>query len=147
MNHKVILLGLYVITFAVNLFTSIKYPDANIGIQHIAVSLVLFSYVLFFISKEIRNKRVISKLKIFLLLGAVVNIAVYVINLFEGRVMDLVANIQYPAFLLFTTPLFGLNMLSNLNVGSFSLIIALIYAVTIIFMKILPVVYKKKQVI
>ncbi|WP_107838654.1 hypothetical protein [Metasolibacillus meyeri] len=128
MNHKVILLGLYVIAFAVNLFTSIKYPDATIGIQHIVVSLVLFSYVLFFISKEISNKKVISKLKIFLLLGAV-------------------ANIQYPAFLLFTAPLFGLNMLSNLNVGSFSLIIALVYAVTIIFIKILPVVYKKKQVI
>lgn len=134
MKHKwlIVLIVTYLIAFFRNLMPSLKYPDSNLTILYLLVTLLLLFFLLLFIIKVPFNVKVNKGIKLFLIAGFLSGIIVYLINLFEmtlrdNVILDVIASIQYPLYLLFTTPLFGLNYLLDINVGVFSLLMSAVY--------------------
>lgn len=73
-------------------------------------------------------------LKIFSIFGMISGVIVFVITTFEhvmigNGILDVIATIQYPFYLIFITPLFGGNILFDLSYGSYSLLMSLFYGV------------------
>lgn len=50
----------------------------------------------------------------------------------EYAILDMIASIQYPFYLMFTTPLFGVNSLFDINYETFSLLMSAVYILAFI---------------
>ena len=127
-----ILITLYVIAFITNLMPAAKYPDTTMNSLNLLVS-ILFLITLLIFTKKASNKW----LKMFLLLGSISGLVVYAIKRFEDTMMnyviwDIIASIQYPFYLIFTTPLFGINYLFQMNYEIFSLLMSAVYVIALI---------------
>ena len=66
--------------------------------------------------------------------GAISGVIVFVITTFEhamigNGILDVIASIQYPFYLIFVTSLFGGNILFDLSYGAYSLWMSLFYGV------------------
>ena len=110
----IVLSSLYVLAFIVNLIPSIMFPDATIQPIHAVASGLLL--VCMFGTCLLRNR--VAKLLILAILFA--SVTVFTLISFESYVYDIVLldalfAIQYPLYVLFVTPLFGLNYFLNVN--------------------------------
>ncbi|OZU87583.1 hypothetical protein CIL03_15955 [Virgibacillus indicus] len=124
----ILLIGSYLLAFSINLMPSIKHPDSSIGTFNALVT-ILFMVLLLMYSKK--GSRI---LKIFSIFGVISGVIVFVITTFEhvmigNGILDVIATIQYPFYLIFITPLFGGNILFDLSYGSYSLLMSLFYGV------------------
>lgn len=124
----ILLIGSYLLALSINLMTSIKHPDSTIGIFNLLVT-VLFMVLLLLYSKK--GSKI---LKIFSIFGVISGVILFVITTFEhsmigNGILDVIASIQYPFYLIFITPLFGGNILFDLSYGSYSLWMSLFYGV------------------
>lgn len=114
----------YFIAFSLNLVPSIKHPDSTMNsFNLLAASLFLIALL------TAVKKGSIKGIKLFLIGGFVSGLVVYVFKLMEDTLMshavlDVIAAIQYPVYLLFITPLFGMNYLFDISYGRFSLLMA-----------------------
>jgi len=122
----VLVIGTYLLSFSVNLIPSLKHPDSILHIHNLIVS-ILFTVVLLIITK-LGSKKIIF----FSLVGIVAGVLVYLLQQFEdilinNVVLDTIASIQYPLYILFITPIFGVNLFFNLDYGVFSLVLAIFY--------------------
>ncbi|TCI30626.1 hypothetical protein EVJ33_04825 [Exiguobacterium sp. SL-10] len=118
----VVLSSIYVIAFAVNLIPSIMFPDATIQPIHAAASGLLLVCMLG--TCLLRNR--VAKLLIMAILFA--SVTVFSLISFETYMYDIVLldalfSIQYPLYILFVTPLFGLNFFLNVNPEYVSLLV------------------------
>ncbi|WP_337017976.1 hypothetical protein [Oceanobacillus massiliensis] len=73
-------------------------------------------------------------MKVYALVGVISGVFVFVITTFEHAmfdnvILDSIASLQYPFYLIFTTPVFGVNILFDLSYGSYSLLMSLFYGV------------------
>lgn len=105
----------YVIALIVNIIPSATFPDATIRPLHAAASVALLFCLLG--TCLLRNQ--VAKLYITALLFA--SVTVFTLNSFETYMRDILLldalfSIQYPLYILFVSPLFGLNFF--LNVGA-----------------------------
>lgn len=133
----IILITFYLIAFITNLIPSIKYPDTTMNILNLTVTILFLMTLLIFTKKASYNSKSNKGLKTILLLGFISGIVVYVIKRFEETmlnyvILDMIASIQYPLYLIFTTPLFGLNYLFQMNYGIFSLLMSAVYVISLI---------------
>ncbi|SDQ81179.1 hypothetical protein SAMN05216232_0166 [Virgibacillus subterraneus] len=122
----IFLIGSYLLAFSINLMPSIKHPDSDIDILNSLVT-ILFMVLLLTYSKK--GSRI---LKTFSMFGVISGVIVFVITTFEhdmigNGILDVIASIQYPFYLIFITPLFGGNILFDLSYGSYSLLMSLFY--------------------
>lgn len=121
---------IYIIVISVNLLDSIKYPDSEVGLVNIVVSVFFLIVIIWFTVYQINKNDKISSI---LLSGAVFGgILVYAMEHFKdimlnNMILDIFSNIQIPFFILFITPLFGLNFFLNVSYGRFSIIMSIIY--------------------
>ncbi|WP_019413432.1 hypothetical protein [Paenisporosarcina sp. TG20] len=136
MNYKFLLLLLvsYLLAFSINLMPALKYPDLNMNIFNLLVTL-LFMFLLFLYSKKGSKT-----LKVFSIVGVISGVLVFVVTTFEhamigNGILDVIASIQYPFYLIFITPLFGGNILFDLSYGSYSLLMSLFYGVVSVYIK------------
>jgi hypothetical protein len=125
-KFSILLIVSYLLAFSVNLMPSLKYPDVNVNIFHLLATL-LFIFLLLMYSKKGSKT-----LKVFSIVGVVSGVLIFVVKTFENAmlenaILDAIASIQYPLFLIFTTPIFGGNILFNLSYGSYSLLMSLFY--------------------
>lgn len=78
-----------------------------------------------------------SGLKAIFLFGSISGLIVYSIKISESvmmdyAILDIIGSIQYPFYLIYTTPLFGINYLFNLNYETFSLLMSSVYGMAFI---------------
>lgn len=111
----------YIIALMVNLIPSATFPDATILPLHAAASVAL---VLCMIGTCLMKNRA-AKLYITALLFA--SVTVFTLNSFETYMHDILLldalfSIQYPLYILFVSPLFGLNFFTNVEAEYVSLI-------------------------
>ncbi len=133
----VLLISSYLIAFSTNLIPSLKHPDSNISIFNLLATFLLLIAFLIVIKKVWSSGKLHKNLKRFLLVGFISGLVIYGIKIFEDtlmnyNVLDMIASIQYPFYLLFITPLFGLNYLFDISYEMFSLLISAVYALIII---------------
>ncbi len=137
LEFLVFLIGSYLIAFSINLIPSIKYPDSSLNIFNLlATSLFLVAFLLA-IKKGASSGRYHKRVKLLLLVGFASGLVVYVFKLLEDTLMnyailDVIASIQYPFYLLFITPLFGVNYLLDMSYGTFSLLMSAVYVLIFI---------------
>ena len=130
MNYKflILLIGTYLLAFSINFMPALKHPDLDMGIFNILVTIFIMSILLIY------SKKGSKFLKIFSLFGIISGVIVFAITTFEhamigNGILDVIASIQYPFYLIFITPLFGGNTLFDLSYGSYSLLMSLFYGV------------------
>ncbi|WP_240456701.1 hypothetical protein [Virgibacillus halodenitrificans] len=85
-------------------------------------------------------------MKVFAVLGVISGILVFFITTFEHAmfdniILDSIASLQYPFYLIFITPVFGGNLLFAQSYGSYSLLISLFYGIILG----LTIYFKKKD--
>lgn len=120
----------YCIAFGINLIPSIKHPDSSIDILNIIVT---FTYLVILLLLTLVTSENGSKiLKVFSILGVISGVVVFLIKTFESTmigngIFDLIVSLQYPLYLIFSTPLFGINVFFDLGYGTFSLILSIFY--------------------
>ncbi|MFB4166854.1 hypothetical protein [Virgibacillus sp. JSM 102003] len=129
-----LVIGSYLLAFSINLIPSIKHPDSDIDILNSLVT-VLFMVLLLTYTKK--GSRI---LKTFSMIGVISGVIVFVITTFEhdmigNGILDVIASIQYPFYLIFITPLFGGNILFDLSYGSYSLLMSLFYGAVFVLLK------------
>lgn len=117
----------YFIAFSLNLVPSIKHPDSTINILNLLAAALFLVALLTAVKKG-----TFKGIKLFLIAGFVSGLVVYTLNLMEDTLMshavlDVITSIQYPVYLLFITPLFGMNYLFDISYGVFSLLMAGVY--------------------
>ena len=138
MNKKTLYIGLislYLATLAINFFVSMKFPDTTIEASHFIASFILFITVLFAVTQSLRY------INGFLLVGGISSIFVAVAQYFNDLLinnwlLDMVAGFQYPIYVLFITPWFGLNILINALPGTFAFCCAGLFAFLYVVSKI-----------
>ncbi len=122
----IIVICAYLVAFSINLMPALKHPDLNMTLLNLIASLIFLT--VFFTYARKSDK----KLAVFSLVGMISGIIVFLITTFESfmfeyAILDVIASIQYPLYLIFTTPLFGGNLLINVNYEIFSLLTSLFY--------------------
>jgi hypothetical protein len=126
----------YLLVLMVNLIPSIKYPDGNLNIWNLIFT-ILFILILFYFSRKVAKA-----INLFLIGGAVGGTLIYIVNFIDeialnSLITDLIVNIQYPFFIIFVTPFFGVNSLFQFNVSLFSLLSSFFYIIVLLFTVIL----------
>ncbi|WHX24497.1 hypothetical protein QNH47_09825 [Virgibacillus halodenitrificans] len=139
-KHLLFLIASYILAFSVNLMPSIMHPDLKVDGFNLLVTL-LFMFLLLLYSR-----RGSKKLKVFAVLGVISGILVFFITTFEHAmfdniILDSIASLQYPFYLIFITPVFGGNLLFAQSYGSYSLLISLFYGIILG----LTIYFKKKD--
>jgi len=131
-NYKflILLMVSYLLAFSINLMPALKHPDLNMNIFNLIVTLLFMLLLLLY------SKKGSKTLKIFSIVGVISGVLVFVVTTFEHAmfdnvILDAIASIQYPLFLIFTTPLFGGNVLFDLSYGLYSLWMSLFYGVVL----------------
>jgi hypothetical protein len=127
----ILLFGSYLLAFVMNFMPSIKAPDLNVTIVNLVVS-ILFAVVLLIYSKTGSKK-----LRLFSLVGVISGIIIYLINVFEYEMMgnfllDSLASLQYPLYVIYTTPIFGGAIFFELNYQTYSLFLSVFYATVLV---------------
>ena len=118
--------------FQQNLIPSIKYPDVTTTIFNLLATVLFLITLLIFIKQAAYHGKFHKGLKAFLLVGFVSGLVVYVIKIFEDTMMDyavleMIASIQYPFYIIFITPLFGVNYLFDVSYETLSLCMSSLY--------------------
>lgn len=124
----------FILAFSVNLIPALKHPDSNMSFINLLTSGLFIIGMLVFIRKMSSHNKY---LKVYLILGFLSGIIVYSIKTFDHIMMnyaalDIITSIQYPLYLVFTTPLFGINSLLDINYETFSLLTSLVYILALI---------------
>jgi len=127
----------YLIAFSINFFPSIKYPDSNVTILNLLVTVLFIITLLALVKKVILKIDSNKGLSIFLTLGCLSGLIIYVITIFQLEIVQsatlhMIVSIHYPLYTLFITPLFGLNYLFSVNYGFFSLLASVVYLIGIL---------------
>ncbi|MGP4072895.1 hypothetical protein ACTWQB_10115 [Piscibacillus sp. B03] len=127
----------YLIAFSTNFIPSLKHPDSNMSIFNLLATSLFLIALIIFIKKASYSGKSNKGLKLYLIFGFISGLVVYVIKMFEVTLMDyavldMFASIQYPFYLLFTTPLFGVNYLFAINYETFSLLMSAVYVLAFI---------------
>lgn len=129
-----IVIFVYLLAFAINLMPSIKYPDLTMSIIHLIVSLLFLTVFVLYAKKGDK------KLAVFSMIGMISGICIFLIKtvesfMFDYAIFDVIASIQYPLYLVFTTPLFGGNLLISVNYEIYSLLTTMFYLLVYINVK------------
>ena len=136
----ILLIGTYLLAFVMNFMPAIKHPDLNLDRIDLITS-ILFATFLFMYSSTGSKK-----LRIFSMVGIFSGIAIFLIVNFEGVMSDnfilnVIASLQYPLYLIFTIPFFGGNLLFNVNYATYALYLSIFYVIVLG----LSIYFKKKN--
>lgn len=127
----------YLIAFSTNLIPSLKHPDSTMSIFNLLSTALFLIALLIFIKEASYSGKYNKGFKVFLIFGFLSGVVIYVIKMFEGTIMDyaildMIVSIQYPFYLMFTTPLFGVNYLFDISYETFSLLMSTVYVIAFI---------------
>ena len=129
------LITIYLGVLGINLFVSLIFPDISIEAIHFLASFILFVFLLIGVSQSLRY------VKCILLGGAVSSILIAFAQFFNDFllkhwILEMVAGIQYPLYVLFITPFFGFNLIIKGLPGTFALFCLVIFICLYVLAKI-----------
>ena len=101
------------------------------------VTVLLLLVLLICIKKIFYSAKFNKILILFLAFGSLSGLFVYIVKMFENTILnftilDIMASIQYPLYLIFITPLFGVNYLLQTRYETFSLAMSAVYVLALI---------------
>ncbi|MCA1031372.1 hypothetical protein LCL95_10075 [Bacillus timonensis] len=136
MNMKTIVLFIftYALALYINFMPSIKYPDLDPHALNLTVTLI-FMLVLVKISYDITTGKVkTKKAPLFFLTGAISGVVIFIIKSFENMmfqnvILDSIAALQYPLYVIFITPMFGANILFDIAYEKLALFMSVFYLI------------------
>ena len=131
MKKNIIVFMIYLLAVAMNFITSIKYPDATITVFNLVMSMIFLISIILMLKSVIPQKKV-RFAKIAMMSGACSSIFVFIATQFQhmnaqNMILDVVSGLHYPLYVLFVTPLFGLNYMFNFSSGLFSATVSIFY--------------------
>src|SRR5699024_1991658 len=96
----ILVIASYLLAFSINLMPALKYPDLNMDILNLLVTILFMVLLLMYIKKGSKI------LKVFSMLGAVSGVIVFAIATFEhamigNGILDVIASIQIPFYIIF----------------------------------------------
>jgi len=122
---------IYLFALGMNFLPSIKYPDSSLSIINLIISVSLL------VTTIIKLKSIVVSqnnkfIQIIMLCGICSSLFVLIAYEFQHiahkyMILDVILGIHYPLYIVFITPLFGLNYIFNVNYGMFSGIIGIFY--------------------
>lgn len=130
-KHAILMTIIYIVSLSMNVMPSLKYPDSSLSLVNLLASLMLMLAIVFWF-KSLMTVKKLKVLKIISTIGMVSSICIFLISwvehmTYEIFILDIILGIQYPLYLLFVTPLFGMNYIFNSGYGIFSGIASLFY--------------------
>lgn len=136
-----LLISSYILAITVNFMPSIKFPDLQLYILNLAVSILFAASLLIYTTTG--SKRLI----LFSAAGAISVIIIFIVTtfeeaIFENVLLDVIASVQFPLYILYATPLFGGNLIFHFPYETYSIFLALFYITAFL----LALYYKKKSV-
>jgi len=133
-KNIVLVIVVWLISIVSNISVSFFYPDTNISVFNLIVSILFLTVIGYSVFNFIRQQN----FGIVLYIGIIGAVSGLLVSLFES--MNTAQFITLPLYVLVITPLFGLNYLMNLNIALFSLVVLFIF-IPIIMLQL----YFKKQ--
>ncbi len=130
-KQTILTIIIYLLAFGINFFASIKYPDSTITVINLVISIVFMMTIILGLKSVITSKKN-KYVKIIMISGTVSSIFVFIASEFQYitykyTILDVITNIHYPLYLIFVTPLFGINYIFNVSYGVLSAIISVLY--------------------
>ena len=137
-KHKAFIICLavvYLLALSLNFMTALKYPDLDGEFGHLLISLFLLSLLLLY---SFFGGKLYSRLMIVGVLGGIV---CFVAQHYQGYVstigiFDAISAIQYPLYVMYVAPLFGINLLFNTTPALYSLMISLLFFICFMISRI-----------
>ncbi|MFF5995657.1 hypothetical protein AAGS61_13040 [Lysinibacillus sp. KU-BSD001] len=113
------------LTFCLNFWSALKYPDIELTFIGFVATCIYISVVVMMSKKCARN---------FCVIGAISSLLVALLISFEtvlteNMLLNMIFSVQYPLYVVFIMPLFGLNFMTDLPLQWFSCICIGIYTV------------------
>jgi len=130
---SIVLFVAYLVSLVANTFVSLKYPDGTITVVMLLLSTILLVIDILWIRKAFNSKWG-KGLKIFALCGMMTGPVVWLIGTFDF--LEIVSAVQYPLYIVFITPFFGLNLLLDVSYQVFSLIVSVYYLIIVLYLYI-----------
>ncbi len=116
----------YSLSLIINFMPAIKYPDLSISLSNFLISflfLLVFVFYALFGGKLYRS---------FMIIGFIGCVFIFVVHhyqnfIYEVWILDVFSSIQYPLYVLYVAPLFGMNLLLGYNPEVYSLCVSLVF--------------------
>ena len=128
-KHKAFIICLavvYLLALSMNFMTALKYPDLDGEFGHLLISLFLLSLLLLY---SYFGGKLYSRLMAVGVLGGIVCFAAqhYQSYVSDIGIFDAISAIQYPLYVMYVAPLFGINLLFDTTPALYSLMISLLF--------------------
>ena len=118
----------YLLALSINFMTALKYPDLDVTAEHLSISLVFLALLLLYslFSGKLYRKLIVSGV-----IGGVVCFAAqhYQGYLYDSWIVDALSSIQYPLYVMYVAPLFGMNLLFEYTPAMYSLLVSLLFLI------------------
>ena len=132
---EICLAVIYLLALSMNFMTALKYPDLNSEVEHLLVSLAFLSLLLLY---SLFGGKLYRKLMISGVISGVVCFAAqhYQGYLYDIWIIDAISSIQYPLYVMYVAPLFGLNLFFDYTPAMYSLLVSLLFLICFIVSRI-----------
>ncbi|MCH4888922.1 hypothetical protein EZV73_15105 [Acidaminobacter sp. JC074] len=137
-KYTILMMIIYILSFSINLIPSIKHPDLNLTLMNLLVSLLFMIATVLWV-KAAADSKWLKFLKSIMAIGTLSGLFIFIMSLvqhitIEYLILDAISGIQFPLYVLFVAPLFGLNFILNIDFGMFSLIMSLYYMALLLYL-------------
>lgn len=110
----------------INFMPAIKYPDLSINPANFLIS---FLFLLVFVFYSLIGGKLYRNLMI---IGFIGSVFIFVVHhyrnfIYEIWILDVLSSIQYPLYVLYVAPLFGMNLLLDYNPEVYSFCVSFVF--------------------
>ena len=127
----------YIIACSVNFMAAMKFPDGELQTSHAIASLLFWLSLLAYATYGRSHFGLFIKIGMLsgLLIFPIASLQ-YIIT--DFTVLDIAFSVQYPLFFTFVIPLFGLNVHTALDYGTYALVSSSLYFVAFVAYRLGP---------
>ena len=125
----------YLLALSMNFMTALKYPDLNSKGEHLLVSLAFLSLLLLY---SFFGGKLYRKLMVSGVIGGIFCFAAqhYQGYLYDIWIVDALSSVQYPLYVMYVAPLFGLNLSFDYTPAMYSLLVSVLFLICFIVSRI-----------
>lgn len=133
-KNKVFLLvivGVYLLALIINFTVAIKYPDLSISTPSFLISLILLLLLLFY---SFFGERIY---RFMIIIGVVGSVFISVVQYYQDVIydiwiLDVLSALQYPLYVMYVAPLFGINLLLDYTPAMYTLSVSIVFLICLI---------------
>ena len=128
---SIVTICVYLLALIINFTVAIKYPDLSISTPSFLISLILLLLLLFysFFGGKIY--------RIMMIIGVVGSVFISVVQYYQDVIydiwiLDVLSALQYPLYVMYVAPLFGINFLLDYTPAMYSLSVSIVFLICFI---------------